>query len=231
MAVRRKKTDAKPKTSWDSGGSLSESAYKQIHKAIQSGSLKPGTRLRELELTDWLGISRTPIREALKRLENDGLIFNEPNQGLVVTRLDSRMISEIYEIREVLEGTAAAFAAKQALAGEITVLRDIVSRESKIKDDPVALVEHNRIFHEALYRSTHNRYLQKFLNTLRESMALWVHTTLSVPGRSQEALDQHDRIVSAIEKRDSIAAEQAARQHIRDAYMLQLKLIDDFDAK
>jgi DNA-binding GntR family transcriptional regulator len=213
-----------------SSGSLSEGAYKRLHKAIQSGELKPGTRLRELDLTEWLGISRTPIREALKKLEGDGLIINEPNQGLVVTKLDLRMISEIYETREVLEGTAAAFAARQALDGEIVVLRDLVNRELQIKDDEAALVEHNRIFHEALYRSAHNRYLQKFLNTLRESMALWVHATLSVPGRSGEVLEQHEAIVSAIEARDAVAAEQAARQHIRDAYRLQLKLMSTLNS-
>lgn len=229
MAVQKTKSGSKRQPLLQVGGSLSERAYKHIHKAIQSGTLKPGTRLRELDLTEWLGISRTPIREALKKLESDGLIINEPNQGLVVTKLDFRMISEIYEIREVLEGTAAAFAARHALDGEISVLRDIVSRELKIREDSTALVEHNRIFHEALYRSTHNRYLQKFLNTLRESMALWVHATLSVPGRSQEALDQHEAIVGAIEKRDVTAAEQAARQHIRDAYRLQAKLIHNYD--
>lgn len=231
MAVQKRKPGAKRQPLPEAGGSLSERAYKHLHKAIQSGTLKPGTRLRELDLTEWLGISRTPIREALKRLESDGLIINEPNQGLVVTKLDLRMISEIYEIREVLEGTAAAYAARQALDGEIAVLRDIVSRELQIKDDAAALVEHNRIFHEALYRSTHNRYLQKFLNTLRESMALWVHATLSIPGRSEEALDQHDAIVTAIERRDVQAAEQAARQHIRDAYRLQLRLHQTYDAE
>lgn len=229
MAVQKRKSGSKRRPLPQAGGSLSERAYKHIHKAIQSGTLKPGTRLRELDLTEWLGISRTPIREALKKLESDGLIINEPNQGLVVTKLDLRMISEIYEIREVLEGTAAAFAARHALDGEVSVLRDIVSRELQIKEDSAALVEHNRVFHEALYRSTHNRYLQKFLNTLRESMALWVHTTLSVPGRSQEALDQHNAIVDAIERRDITAAEQAARQHIRDAYRLQAKLIHNYD--
>ncbi len=231
MAVRKKKRSSKRQPLADAGVSLSERAYKKIHQAIQSGELKPGTRLRELDLTEWLGISRTPIREALKRLEGDGLIINESNQGLVVTKLDLRMVSELYEMREVLEGTAAAFAARHALDGEISVLRDIVSRELQIKDDPVALTEHNRIFHEALYRSTHNRYLEKFLNTLRESMALWVHTTLSVPGRSQEALNQHDAIVSAIERRDVAGAEQSARDHIRDAYRLQLRLIHKFEGE
>ena len=229
MALKKKASSAKRQRLPQVSGSLSESAYRHIHKAIQSGTLKPGTRLREVELTEWFGISRTPIREALKRLESDGLIINEPSQGLVVTKLDLRMVSEIYEIREILEGTAAAFAARHALDGEIAVLRDIVSRELEIKDDAVALVEHNRIFHEALYRSTHNRYLERFLNTLRESMALWVHTTLSVPGRSQEALNQHDAIVTAIERRDAPAAEQAAREHIRDAYRLQLKLKQNYD--
>jgi DNA-binding GntR family transcriptional regulator len=207
------------------GGSLAERAYKTLHAAIQSSELKPGTRLRELKLTEWFGVSRTPIREALKRLENDGFIVNEPNEGLIVAKLDTRMVSELYEAREVLEGAAAAFAARHASDGEIAVLREIVKRDNEIGDNPALLAANNRLFHEALYRSAHNRYLQKTLSAFREAMSLHVSTTLSIPGRSKAALEQHNAIVTAIENRKPAQAEKAARDHIKDAYRLRLRLL------
>jgi DNA-binding GntR family transcriptional regulator len=214
-----------------SGGSLADKAYKSLHAAIQSNELKPGTRLRELELTEWFGISRTPIREALQRLQSEGLIVNDPELGLIVAKLDIRMLSELYEVREVLEGTAAAFAARHASEGEITVLRELVRQGYEDCKDPDQLAANNRAFHEALYRSAHNRYLQKTLSAFRESMSLHVSATLSVAGRSKESLDQHNMIVSEIENRNPAGAEEAARAHIRQAYRLRLGLLTNLSGE
>lgn len=213
----------------EAGGSLAERAYKTLHAAIQANELKPGTRLRELKLTEWFGISRTPVREALKRLQSDGLIANDPDEGLIVARLDVRMLSELYEVREVLEGTAAAFAARHASEGEIAVLREIVRQGEQAAGDPAQLAANNRLFHEALYRSAHNRYLQKTLSAFRESMALHVSATLSVAGRTQASLAQHDAIVTEIENRNPAKADEAARIHIREAYRLRLGLLTGID--
>jgi DNA-binding GntR family transcriptional regulator len=214
-------------TPGESGGSFADKAYKTLHAAIQSNELKPGTRLRELKLTEWFGISRTPIREALKRLQGDGLIVNDPNEGLIVAKLDVRMLSELYEVREVLEGTAAAFAARHASDGEIAVLREIVKHGNEICDDPALLAANNRLFHEALYRSAHNRYLQKTLSAFRESMSLHVSATLSIPGRTKASLEQHNAIVTEIENRNPTKADEAARAHIREAYRLRLRLLPE----
>ena len=99
----------------------SERAYQQLRGAIQAGQLLPGTRLREVELAESLGLSRTPVREALSRLESEGMVVNEPNRGMMVTRLDASMVSELYVMREVLEATAAALAARHAPDVEISL--------------------------------------------------------------------------------------------------------------
>ena len=200
-----------------------DQTYKALRDAIQKGELKPGTRLREVEVAQWLGMSRTPVREALSRLEADGLIVNDPHRGMIVTELDRRMVSELYVMRQVLEGTAAALAARHASDEEIAALREIADRD-RGNSEPARLASNNRLFHDALYLCAHNRYLLKTLNTLRESMALLGDTTLALPGRSETALEEHQAIIAAIEGHDPVAAEAAARAHINAAYRARLRL-------
>lgn len=201
-----------------------ERAYQQLRAAIQAGQLAPGTRLREVELAESLGLSRTPVREALSRLESEGLVVNEPNRGMMVTQLDASMVSELYVMREVLEGTAAALAARHATDVELSLLRDIVERDLAIADDPVRLAANNRLFHETLHRCAHNRYLLKTLRSLHESMALLGRSTLAVPGRAQASYEEHASLVAALEQRDPAQAEQIMRRHIQQAYKVRLSL-------
>jgi DNA-binding GntR family transcriptional regulator len=205
--------------------SRGEEAYQKILEAIQSGALKPGARLREVELAQWLGSSRTPVREALNRLQTEGLAVQEPRRGMIITELDHSMVSELYFMRELLEGAAARLAARHASDVEIAMLRDIADRDKAYGDNPIRLVKNNRLFHETLYRASHNRYLLKTLSMLRESMALLGKTTLSLPGRSSTAFEEHNALVSAIERHDAVAAEEASRAHIRAAHRARMKLM------
>lgn len=212
--------------------SRGEQAYQELQAAIQSGALKPGTRLRESELAEWLNSSRTPVREALNRLQTEGLVVQEPRRGMIVAELDHNMVAELYVMREVLEGTAARLAARHASDVEISMLREIADRDKTANDDPVKLAKNNRLFHETLYRAAHNRYLLKTLSMLRESMALLGQTTLSIPGRSDAAFEEHDAIVAAIERHDAAAAEETCRSHIRAAYRARMKLMfEQLDAE
>jgi DNA-binding GntR family transcriptional regulator len=204
-----------------------ELVYRQIRDAIQAGELTPGTRMREVELAHWLGTSRTPVREALGRLQNDGLVANDPNRGMIVTELDHQMVDELYVMREVLEGTAAGLAARHATDAEIALLRRLAEKDHELGDNPAQLSSNNKFFHDKLYLSAHNRYLLKTVSTLRESMALLGHTTLALPGRSVTAVDEHEAIISAIERRDCAAAEAAARAHIRAAYRARMQVLFD----
>ena len=99
--------------------SMGDAAYDALFGAIEQGTLKPGARLREIELSEWVGASRTPIREALGRLEAEGLVSRDPSRGMVVAELDHGLVAELYVMREVLEGTAAALAARHASDAEI----------------------------------------------------------------------------------------------------------------
>jgi DNA-binding GntR family transcriptional regulator len=204
-----------------------ELVYRQIRDAIQAGELTPGTRVREVDLAQWLGTSRTPVREALGRLQNDGLVANDLQRGMIVTELDHQMVDELYLMREVLEGTAAGLAAKYATDTEIALLRRLAERDRAHDGSPAEHSSNNKFFHDKLYLSAHNRYLLKTVSTLRESMALLGHTTLALPGRSSTAIDEHEAIIAAIERRDSAAAEAAARAHIRVAYQARMQVLFD----
>lgn len=205
--------------------SRSEQAYRRLRDAIHSGELKPGDRLLEEKLASSLGSSRTPVREALGRLESDGLALKDPSRGMIVAELDASMIAELYTIREALEGTAAALAARHASEAEIATLRHIADRDMAFANDQKGLAKNNRLFHEALYRSAHNRYLLKTLNAIYESMAL-VRTSLAYSEeRIKSTIDQHQEIVAAIENQDSKRAEEVARIHVRAAGKARLALL------
>lgn len=205
-------------------GPRGEHAYQRLVEAIQAGRLRPGARLREVELATWLGSSRTPVREALHRLETEGMIVRDPHRGMIIAEFDPSSISELYEMREAVEGTAAALAARHASDVEIAAMREFVQCERELGEDLVRVTQHNRMFHDAIYRSAHNRYLLKISASLKQSMILLGQTTLSVAGRSKTAIQEHDAIVAAIERRDAKTAEEAARAHIRAAYRARLRL-------
>ena len=213
--------------------SRSEQAYRRLREAIHTGDLKPGDRLLEERLADILGSSRTPVREALGRLESDGLAVKDASRGMIVAELDAGMIAELYAVREALEGTAAGLAARHASEAETLTLRQIANRDAALAQDPERLAKNNRLFHEALYRSAHNRFLLKTLNALYETMAL-VRTSLAYSEeRIKLTIEQHQQIVSAVEGQDSKGAEEVARAHVRAAGKARLALLlgieDDLD--
>ena len=199
-------------------------AYDLLLAAIDSGALPAGTRLREAELAERYGISRTPVREALKRLETQGLVLHEPHHGAVVASLGYAQMTELYHMREVLEGTAAGLAATHATPTEVEILREMVGYDQDLLEDPAALSGTNRRFHRQIYLSARNSFLINILENMRLSLALLGGTTLAAPRRGAEAVEEHAVIVSAIEARDAAAAEAAARRHIRNAFKVRIGL-------
>ena len=199
-------------------------AYELLLADIEDGNLPPGTRLREVELAERLSISRTPVREALKRLELQGLVAHEPHHGAVVASLEYGQITEMYLLREVLEGTAARLAAQHATAVEIGVLERMVETDRSLVDQPRRLAQTNRRFHQQVRDTARNRYLGNALEALRLSLALLAGTTLGSPGRAAQSVEEHGAIVERIAARDPDGAEQAARQHILNAFRTRVEL-------
>jgi DNA-binding GntR family transcriptional regulator len=199
----------------------SEFVVAELRKALMNGSIRPGQRLRETDIARWLGVSRTPVREALHRLTEAGLIAAVPPRGMIVVELKHRQVVELYAVRETLEGTAAALAAQHASPAEITSLHtvnDLLARET----EPAQLKRLNRRFHRALYLAAHNEFLMRSLEGLADAIALLPGTTVAAPGRPQSAAEEHRMIIAAIERRDSETAERIARMHIREALKIRI---------
>ncbi|NNK15519.1 MAG: GntR family transcriptional regulator [Sulfitobacter sp.] len=200
----------------------STDAYSLILDAIDTGVYRPGDRLVESELADRFNVSRTPIREALQRLETQSLLARE-GRSLIVASLDHNQTAELYVVRGELEGLAARLAARHATEEEIRVLREMVEADNARIDDPTALSRSNRRFHKQIHLASHNRYLVQQLDLVYRSMALMATTSLAVEGRGEIAQAEHDKIVSMIEARDEEGADAALRAHISVAFVTRLK--------
>jgi DNA-binding GntR family transcriptional regulator len=197
--------------------SRADFVYDSLRDAIWEGRIGRGERVREEEIARSLGVSRTPVREALQRLQRRGLLVNGLGRGLIVAELSKREVIELYAMREILEGSAARFAAQRAMRPEIDILDRLQRDLAEAPDDALLLVKLNRRFHQAIYDAAHNQYLPQTLDTLHDSMALLHSTTFRAPNRRRESDEEHRRIVSAIERHDADAAEAIAREHIRQA--------------
>lgn len=206
--------------------SRSEQAYQKILEGIREGTLKPGSRIKESDIADWLNFSRTPVREALKRLEASGLLVVAPYSGMQIAKLGYQEVMELYYMREVLESSAAGLAARHASDAEIYSLNEIMGKYEAAKS-PAEQARHNRLFHNGIYHAAHNRYLLKSLNSLRDSMALLGKTTYEVPGRAKAVVKEHRAIHESIANRDVEKAQQVAALHIREAQKARIQLMSD----
>ena len=197
-------------------------AYVLILEAIDVGIYKPGSRLVESELAEQFGVSRTPIREALQRLETQSLLTRD-GRSLIVASLDHNQMAELYVVRTELEGLAARLAAQHASEEEVDVLQQMIVADWMRISDPVALSRSNKRFHKQLHLASHNRFLVQQLDLVYRSMALLATTSLAVEGRGSVALDEHQTIVTEISVRDGAAAYQAVKQHLSQAFITRLQ--------
>ena len=198
-------------------------AYTLILEAIDMGTYKPGDRLVESDLADQFGVSRTPIREALQRLETQSLLTRD-GRSLIVSSLDHNQLAELYVVRAELEALAANLAARHATDEEVRVLQDMVEDDRALMGNPTALARANRRFHKQIHLASHNRFLVQQLGLVHQSMALMATTSLAAAGRDQDALDEHQAIVTAIAERNPEAAGDALKAHISKAFVTRLKL-------
>ncbi len=205
--------------------SQGEMAYARLHAAIQAGEFQPGDRLREVDVADRLALSRTPVREALRRLESDGIVEHRPRIGAVVRKLSLPEVVELYEMRLVLERTAAEMAAKHANAAEIDTLEDLSTQIGQCEDDPQKASALNQKFHRCIYLAGRNRFLLDAARALNNALVLLGPTTLADEERIKTVVVQHQRIISAIRERDAAAAGEAAAEHLQTSLRHRLKVM------
>lgn len=205
-------------------GPQGNGAYRQLLVEISRGDLLPGARLRETDLAEHLGVSRTPVREAIRQLEADGLVAHVPRLGATIRVLDYTEVMELYEMRAVLEGTAARLAARAASDIELDELIAL-NDELAAAPDPKAAYELNRQFHMTLLDAAKNRYLIKSVNALQKTLLILGPSTLLEADRAEQAVAEHAALLEALKNRDSVQAEALMRAHIEAAHRVRLKTL------
>lgn len=202
-----------------------ESIYRVLREQISLGELEPGMSLREVELSERFGVSRTPVRDALLRLEESRLL-ERTSRGLEVKGIDPQTTVQVYDLRILLEEEVSGQAAENHTINDILKLEALLERDRKICDPThQELVQSNLEFHRAVWEASHNPVLLDLLERLRTPLVHAPEPTLSVDGRWEEALEEHAGLIRAIEKRDRDVARAAARKHLEKARAIRMELL------
>jgi len=205
--------------------SSGEHAYQALISALRTGTFQPGDRLREEDVGARLGLSRTPVREALRRLENDRIVEHRPRMGAVIRSLTHTEIVELYEMRVVLERTAAEMAAKHGTEAEFAALENLNNQIEAARADPAHGAAINQDFHRGLYLAGRNRFLLEAARALNNSLLLLGTTTFTDPDRIDVVVDQHRAIIAALRAGDPAQAGAAAEAHLQTSLLHRLKAL------
>lgn len=198
---------------------LQSQVYVALRKAIINGKLPAGSKLVEGQIAAHLGVSRNPVREALRKLEQDGLVVHNPNHGVTVSGVTRQQGLEIVAVREVLEALGCRLAATNMTPADVEDLRAILRRssESLAAGDLDELVATESGFHERLAQLSGNATLARILTDLRETILRFRRAAIQAPDRPEQAIIEHARIIDALETGDAVVAEYGMREHIRSA--------------
>ncbi|MBN2259014.1 MAG: GntR family transcriptional regulator [Clostridiales bacterium] len=196
--------------------SLTTLIFEKIREDILNDVYKNDEKIIEAKVAEEIGVSRTPVREALKQLELDGLVENIPNRGVVVKGINAQDIDDIYIMRLAIEGIAAKWAIERMTDDNIKDMKEIYELMEFYtgKGDIVKFFELNTKFHEAIYKSASSRYLEHVLTDFQQFIKTTRMKSLSSEGRMEEALYEHKKILDAFTSRDKVAAVEALLNHI-----------------
>lgn len=196
-----------------------------LRQAIKDGGLKPGERLMEIQLAEELGVSRTPIREAIRKLEQEGFVVMVPRRGTYVADISLKDISQVFEIRGALEELAAGLAAERITAEELDGLKRIVADidEYMANDDFEKIVDADVRFHDILYQASRNQRLVDILQNLREQMLRFRSISMHYPGRLAATWEEHRQMVESIAGHNGAMARKVAKKHMENSEKALLK--------
>ncbi len=209
---------------------LREVVFLTLRRQILRGELKPGERLMEITLANKLGVSRTPIREAIRKLEHEGLVVMVPRRGAHVADITRQELGDVLEIRRSLDVLAIRRAVRLMTEKEVRELKDAEETFSKLigedESDLTLLGEADEQFHDIIYRGTRNRRLIQILNNLREQMYRFRVEYLKDIDIRQTLIREHDAIVKAVEERREEEAVRVMKLHIDNQYRTINKALD-----
>jgi DNA-binding GntR family transcriptional regulator len=215
-------------TNHRSSANASEAVYLAIRDAISAGALKAGEHLGEPAISAALGISRTPIREALLRLETEGMVERTAGRRLVVATVSPEEVLDVYAVREVLNGLAARLAAENASTTDLIRLRRLHREMTWAHDDGdiARMARLNFEFHDAVCVAGRNAFLLEMLRKAHDTHHRYSGSTFSLPDRAAGSLAEHEEILQAIEARDGRRAEELATAHTGKARTARISMLD-----
>ena len=195
---------------------LRDVVFNTLREAILKGELKPGERLMELQLASKLGVSRTPIREAIRMLEQEGLAVTMPRKGAEVAKMTLKDMEDVLEVREALDELAAKIACKKISDEQLANLKTIKDEFKRSMDsgDVKKIAEEDVKFHDAIYEATNNAKLVSMMNNIREQMYRYRLEYIKDADKRQILVVEHDYILKAIRSRHVAEAKKAIREHI-----------------
>lgn len=204
---------------------LRDVVFENLREAILEGKLKPGQRLMEVQLAEQLGVSRTPVREAIRKLELEGLVVMLPRKGAYVANMSLKDIMDVLEIRASLEGLAAYLAAERISEDDVKKLYKIAEefKQSTMDADIDTLLKKDVEFHECIFKATNNKRLHQLINSLWEQVYRFRVTYISDYDSSLSIVEEHKLIADAIAKGDSELAKKYATEHIEKAEQFMLE--------
>lgn len=204
---------------------MRDDIFTQLRNEILNGTLLPGTQLKEVQLASRFGVSRTPVRDALSRLEDLGLA-ERVNRGLEVRGLDPEQVIQVYDMRILLEVEASGQAAQNRNLNDILTLEALLERDRSLENPTDAeLIQTNLEFHRAVWKATQNPVLIDLLERLMTHLVHAPTSTLSVDDRQNEALNEHAKLIEAIRDRNTAAARDIAKQHFSTAREIRMNLL------
>ena len=208
------------------GGTTADAVYRALRHGIVHGDLAPGERLRSDALATELNVSRTPVREALRKLEAEGLVAHAGSR-LVVRAFTEQDLTELFYVREALEGMAARLAAENATPAEIDAIRELLEDMDAVRQrkDVGVFRRLTAEFHQLVCRASHNDRLLQLSQSLLDHVRQFRTSTLYREGRLAEALNEHRKLLAAIEARDGESAERLAREHRRRTLELRKEIL------
>ena len=210
---------------------ITDTLIDELREEIRSGKIKPGSRLRQLEVAERFGVSSTPVRETFAALEREGLLVSSPHRGVVVFRPTVDDLQETYDIRIPLEAVATEKAVENMTDEDLDALEDLLAQMGASTTQAAQYNRLNLKFHEHIYRASQRPRLEKLIGELRESSAAYLRVYSTLTPTADQTQKEHERIVAACRKRDPKAAAKAVEAHLRNTVSrVSAGLPDESDA-
>ncbi len=212
---------------------LRDVVFNTLREAILKGELKPGERLMEIQLAEQIGVSRTPIREAIRKLELEGLVIMIPRKGAEVAKISEKNLRDVLEVRRSLEELATELACQRITDDQITALEEAQQKfiEAVEVGDATQIADTDEAYHDIIYQATNNDRLVQILNNLREQMYRYRLEYIKDESKRQILIVEHDQILKAIKNRHVEEARRSMREHIDNQEITILQNIREQDQK